>query len=315
MNSSRSENYKVVSEIINCSKNIDDLIQNGHEAHKGIGGTAVKIEINGIPVFVKQVPVTNLEMDNMYCTKNLFNLPIYYQYGVGSTGFGVWRELEAHQMTTNWILKGECENFPITYGYKIVKQKNPQNINEEDLKKYVEYWGSSSEIADRMKAISSAKYSLYIFMEFIPKTLHEYVQNDSNANLKIMENDLRSTVNFMNSKGMIHFDGHGRNILTNGKNLYFADFGLVNCLDFDLTTEEKDFMNKHKTYDLALGIDAVCHALEKSTNPEKNEFLKNYLPISEKFHEFIMDLRHDNSKSINYPEYDIDAMLNENTIS
>jgi hypothetical protein len=44
-------------------------------------------------VFVKRVPVTNTELDNFFSTKNLYSLPTYYNYGVGSAGFGVFREL------------------------------------------------------------------------------------------------------------------------------------------------------------------------------------------------------------------------------
>src|SRR5262245_16706023 len=71
----------------------------------GIGGSAVSLEIDGTPVFAKRVPLTDLERrpDNVMSTANLFQLPTFYQYGVGSAGFGAWRELAAHQMTTNWV--------------------------------------------------------------------------------------------------------------------------------------------------------------------------------------------------------------------
>ena len=58
-------------------------------------GATVKLEIDGIPIFVKQVPLNEIEGNshNIGSTKNLFELPLYYQYGVGSGGFSVWRKL------------------------------------------------------------------------------------------------------------------------------------------------------------------------------------------------------------------------------
>ena len=92
----------------------------------------MKLDISGVSVFAKKIALTDLEMQNMYSTKNLFDLPIYYQYGVGSLGFGVWRELAAHQITTQWVLNGESPNFPLMYGFKIMPCNQPcEPINEE----------------------------------------------------------------------------------------------------------------------------------------------------------------------------------------
>ena len=62
--------------------------------HTGIGGQSVLLIIHGSPIFVKKVPLTDLERqpENVMSTANLFNLPLFYQYGVGSAGFCSWRE-------------------------------------------------------------------------------------------------------------------------------------------------------------------------------------------------------------------------------
>ena len=46
--------------------------------HKGIGGTSLQIEIDNTPVFVKKVPLTDLELqpENYMSTANIFNLPM-----------------------------------------------------------------------------------------------------------------------------------------------------------------------------------------------------------------------------------------------
>ena len=40
---------------------------------------------------------------------------------------------------------------------------------------------------------------------------------------------------------MLHFDLHRHNVLTDGEQLYVADFGLAICADFDLAPAERAF--------------------------------------------------------------------------
>ncbi len=81
------------------------------------------------------MPLTDLEQlpQHFISTANLFNLPLGYQYGVGSAGFGAWRELATHIMTINWVITGECANFPTMYHWRILPS-SPVDIN-------INYWG------------------------------------------------------------------------------------------------------------------------------------------------------------------------------
>ena len=76
---------------------LSTLLEQASIVHSGVGGTAVQIVVDGVKVFVKRVPLNELEgrETNIMSTKNLFNLPLYYQYPVGSEGFNVWREVDA----------------------------------------------------------------------------------------------------------------------------------------------------------------------------------------------------------------------------
>ncbi|MET8416475.1 hypothetical protein ABZV41_12190 [Streptomyces sp. NPDC005098] len=80
----------------------------------GIGGRSAELNISGTRVFVKRIPLTDTELrpENARSTANVFELPMFYQYGVGSAGFGAWRELAVHTMTTNWVLGDEYAGFP-----------------------------------------------------------------------------------------------------------------------------------------------------------------------------------------------------------
>ncbi|GAA3413993.1 hypothetical protein [Streptosporangium vulgare] len=53
----------------------------------------------------------------------------------------------------------------------------------------------------------------------------------------------------MSSRGLVHFDAHFANILTDGRQLYFADFGLALSSRFDLSADESDFLSDHLAYD------------------------------------------------------------------
>src|SRR5262245_26867743 len=73
------------------------------------------IDIGRSKVFVKRVPVTDVEYENMFSTRNLYDLPTFYNYGLGSVGLGVFRELVTHIKTTNWVLDGAIGTFPLMY--------------------------------------------------------------------------------------------------------------------------------------------------------------------------------------------------------
>ena len=64
----------------------------------GIGGRSAELDIDGTRIFVKRIPLTEAETraENARSTANLFGLPMFYQYGVGSAGFGAWQIGRAH---------------------------------------------------------------------------------------------------------------------------------------------------------------------------------------------------------------------------
>lgn len=88
----------------------------------GMGGRSAELDVCGTRVFVKRVPLTDLELrpENVRSTANLFGLPTFYQYGVGSAGFGAWRELAAHTITTNWVLGDVYGDFPLMYHWRVL---------------------------------------------------------------------------------------------------------------------------------------------------------------------------------------------------
>src|SRR5215213_7205226 len=59
-------------------------------------GDSYRTEVCGFPVFVKRLPLTDEERGRPDDTRNIFGLPDFYHYGVGSAGFGAYREVAGH---------------------------------------------------------------------------------------------------------------------------------------------------------------------------------------------------------------------------
>ncbi|SDM07051.1 protein kinase family protein [Nonomuraea jiangxiensis] len=147
----------------------------------GIGGASARLEVGGTLVFVKRVPLTEPELRHPHSTANLFGMPPFCQYGIGSPGFGAWRELAAHTMY-QWL---------------------DERVSAGD--------------ADRACALADQR--------------------------------LREAVSFMNKGGLLHFDAHFENILTDGHRFYLTDFGQAVSTRFDLSEEEQAFYHRHLTFD------------------------------------------------------------------
>ncbi|MBW8308843.1 MAG: serine/threonine-protein kinase [Candidatus Paracaedibacteraceae bacterium] len=336
------------------------LLEKDKPIHSGTGGTSVQLKMDGVNIFIKKIPITDIEREpeNILSTSNLFELPLYYQYGIGSAGFGAWRELSAHIMATDWVLKDECASFPLMYhwrvlpdsipntlpeGYylrlmyehpttaslnqikrgelgifcegdklyckvhnkekmqitktdkitpqgidseifdriiKIMKKgpsknhlRNCENMREEDkvalfqltsfcgytpskLDRLVQYWGGSSAIRARLEAITKASASLVLCLEYIPETLGKWLErnvvkegNISESTIAMVERELQKISSFIRSRGLLHFDAHFNNILTDGYRLYLTDFGLATSPAYKLSKVESNFIETHRGYD------------------------------------------------------------------
>ncbi len=212
-------------------------------------------------VFVKRVPVTNIEFDNLFSTRNFYDLPTYCNYGFGSTGFGVFRELVTHIKTTNWVLEGAIATFPLMYHYRIIPFSGRRvDVDRSRLKDYVEYWGNSANAGNYVLDRAIANYELILFLEYIPHVLETWLLLNPNKLQKPLD-DLRATIAFLRKKGIIHFDAHFCNILTDGERIYLTDFGLVLDKSFALTSDEKSFFKQNTFYDYGEVLRNLSHLI------------------------------------------------------
>ena len=140
-----------------------------------------------------------------------------------------------------------------------------------------------------------------------------------------MEDSLLETVSFMKSRDLIHFDAHFENILTDGQNLYFSDFGLATSTQFELSGTEEIFFGKHYYYDQCytmaflvkwilielFGFENYDDVLNEygtgkgrgNLSLKAKELIARYSPIEIILNKFYTELRKD--KTTNYPVHEL----------
>lgn len=322
---------------------IHEFVLGSTLVHQGLGGESFHAQVDSHHVFIKSVPLTGIENqpENKRNTANIFNLPLFYQYGVGSTGFGAWRELAAFEQTTTWVKNRKCANFPLLFHWRvlpIISKKFVSFPDEQAIKKDVKYWENSEAIKLRLEAICDSIHRLLLFCEYFPMTLEQWlkqqVQSDEPKAAKIIDRidqSLKSINHFMKNQGMVHFDGHFRNIMTDEKDIFFADFGLAMSTQFDLSQEEVSFLNQHMDYDRAMSAIGLLYCVlttvfdNHSWTKQLRKFLnggKESLPafirtIATKYGEitlvmsdFFDSLQH-KSKKVVFPGHHVSKLLKE----
>jgi hypothetical protein len=304
----------------------------------GAGGKAGELTVAGTRVFVKKAPLTELERrpENLRSTANLFGLPPWTQYGVGTPAFGVWREVAAHTMATNWVLSGECPNFPMLYHWRVVDSPPPVWEDLLDIEKYLDYMHHAEGVRERVEALVDARAGVVMFMEHIPHTMHPWFEErlaagEFESTVPMVERDLRSVFEFLERKELFHFDAHFGNILTDGARLYVTDFGLANSPRFDLSPEEREFLVANAGHDrshvLAHMVSSLVRALgtveggplnrhnfvrdftdETDFHPAAAEILRRYQSVTVSFNEFYGALFMESRKSV-YPRAALTSAL------
>lgn len=249
-------------------RKLTELIEQASVFGSGIGGTRALVHVDGVPVFVKRIPLTELERypGNVRSTANLFDLPAHCHYGVGSPSFSAWRELAANTMTTAWVRGGRSASFPLMYESRVLegpafRDSLPDDL--ADIERLVAYWHGSSAVRQRVEAIAESSATVTLFLEYLPQVLPDWiaprVSDGSEAHaaaLSVVEDNLREGVSFMNASGLFHFDAHFGNILADDQGLYFADFGLAASPSFDLSGAEARFLAANRSHD-------VCHTMTR----------------------------------------------------
>jgi hypothetical protein len=336
----RLARYGVVSAVLAqlSDDQVGELVGTAAPLGAGIGGATSLLDIDGTRVFVKKIPLSHPELrqENLRSTANIFRLPVFYQYGLGSAGFGAWRELAAHLMTTSWVLGRQCPRFPLTYHWRMLPDSSPRRpapAARAALERAVARWEGSPAVRERLLAIERSSACVAVFLEYFPQTLHEWLAGQisqggdtADSACTMTERNLAAGTSFMSSRGLLHFDAHFNNILTDGQRLYFTDFGLAMCSAFELSGAEARFFRAHRSYDVSYvmthlvkwlapaqrgeaGSDPLMREYDGSKKPvclppSAEAIVARYAPIAVIASEFYRKLRAD--KATPYPAGEIE---------
>jgi hypothetical protein len=225
----------------------DDLLASARPLGTGIGGSTWLLTVAGEPVFVKGVALTEVERRQEGSTADLYGLPPWSHYGVGSAGISAWRELSAHLAATGWVRTGLCENFPLLHHWRVLPGlPRPRT----DLERDVAFWHGDPGVRRRLAALDDATTDLVLFLEYLPQNLSQWLADDPGG-VALAHRDLRGITEFLAGQGVQHFDAHFANILTDGDRLYLSDFGLAAMPDFALSAAEAEFLAEHSAHDQA----------------------------------------------------------------
>ncbi|MBS2536141.1 hypothetical protein KGQ20_25590 [Catenulispora sp. NF23] len=239
-------------------REVQQMLDAATPAGSGIGGKSALLEVAGTPVFVKRVPLTDLERqpENVRSTANLFELPAFCHYGIGGPGFGAWRELAVQTMTTDWVLAGDHDGFPLMYHWRVLPDSAPLPEELADVEATVAFWGGGAEVRRRIEELRDSSASIALFLEYIPQNVFQWLHEQLAAGgeaadraCALVDRDLAAGISFMNSHGLLHFDAHFQNLLTDGSRLYVADYGLAISSRFELAKDETAFFERHHDYD------------------------------------------------------------------
>src|SRR6185312_6894694 len=280
------------------------------------GGRSALLEIDGAKVWGKGIALTDLERlpHNRHCTANLFKLPLFYQYGVGSAGFGAWRELAANLAATAWVVGDECASFPLLYHWRVLPAPRRPPPGADELartERYITGWNGSPAVRARWQANFEATANLVLFLEYVPQTAYAWVTAQAGegaeaaaAAFAMLDDELTAAARFLNARGMQHFDLHSENVLTDGRQLYIADFGLANSSAFELSAAERAFFDRHQDYDRAYVAGALARlyeAVRPPTSASLDARIERHRPLASIQNEFLRALREDNSKQTPFP--------------
>ena len=270
---SRSKTHYLISEKLDLWS--DEKLQNFLLESNLIeqGHTVLELPDTSSSVFVKLLPISTFELlpQNRFVTANIFQLPIFYQYRIGSSGFGAWRELKTHQLSNEFVLSGDCENFPLLHHWRILSLVPEHYDDRTSLKQ----WGKNKEIQNRVSSIFEATSSVVLFLEYFPSTMTQYLTSqlsrfsDPISSLKQLENSMFKLLKFLRSNGVLHMDAHFDNILTDGKQIYLSDYGLSLSKKFKLSEIELKFFEQHHNFDCCTAINSLVHAVVNHYSPNQ----------------------------------------------
>ncbi|RKT54547.1 serine/threonine protein phosphatase [Saccharothrix australiensis] len=225
------------------------LVDAGRVVGVGVGGGSAVLDVDGVPVFAKRIPLTDRELAHPRSTANLFDLPMSCQYGIGGPSLNAWRELAANLLVTDAVPADGTRSFPVLHHWRVLPGRAPVAAEHVDVDAVVATWGGSPAVRARLEALTAAPSSLVLFSEYVPHPLEDWLRDDPVGKAAAVERGFAWIVASLRERDLLHMDGHLGNMRTDGERIHLCDFGLATSPRFDLSATERDFVRRNAAYD------------------------------------------------------------------
>jgi hypothetical protein len=222
-------------------------------------------------VFVKRLPLTDIEATRPYSTRNHFKLPTFYSYGVGSGGFGAWRELAVLQAVSG------VQGFPVHLHHRVMPRSAPPRPLPWSEEEYVQYWGGSPAVGRYLQARNSTSLELWIVLEHAGTRADLWLADNSEGMDEVL-GQVFDAIAELQARHTVHFDAHLGNVVTDGERCRLVDFGLAMSADLELSSKERTFLDGHHHYDYGVVLGSLGMLLAVTLGEEpSSQMLRHHL--------------------------------------
>ena len=284
MTTGRAARHQRIAETLasQSDTDLDALLAAGPRDGVGVGGDHRVVDLEGSRIFVKRIPLTDRELAHPRSTANLFDLPMFCQYGIGGPALNAWRELEANLTVTDLVLSGETELFPLLHHWRVLPGRAPVPDEHLDLDAAVAALDDNPAVRARLQALADASSSLVLFSEFLPLPMAGWLADRPLEKAEMVERDFAEITRALAGCELLHLDAHLGNLRVDGGRIFLTDFGLATSPRFDLTADERDFVERNRTHDADYAamrlvnwlVTATCGLPEQVGPPSiRNEFV------------------------------------------
>ncbi|GIG39262.1 serine/threonine protein phosphatase [Cellulomonas phragmiteti] len=228
------------------------LLQAAPAGAVGVGGGTCVLDVEGVAVFAKRIPLTDRELAHPGATANMFDLPTACQYGMhplAGPGFGAWRELAANLSTTEGVLAGESGCFALLHHWRVLPGRPPVPDEHRDVEAVVAQFGGDPAVRTRLAELAGARSSLVLLLEHLPRPLLDWLDEDPLGRAEQLERQLAEVVGFLRGRELLHLDGHLGNLRVADDRIHLVDFGLATSPRFDLSAAERAFVARNVDHD------------------------------------------------------------------
>ena len=182
------------------------------------------------------------------------------------------RELQFAIKATQWVEDGTCTAFPILLHHRVIRAPGSRRRSGTSGG-YTAYRGDEPAMNRYLADRARAPAELVLCFEDIPHSASDWMTLHP-ADASWIVDDVQKTIEFLQLRGIVHFDVDMFNVLTDGRHTYLADYGLVMDSEFELDDAERRFLSANRHFDdgnLILGLGHQLYWMFRSVAADRRQ--------------------------------------------